>query len=104
LLGSALVRFGSYIPSGDPDENREYVNRLMTEHPLQFLATRITIGPESSLLRSIQGEAEQAEQAITDLRERPDWGQQFRFRDEVLATLERVGKETEDEMGPDEDG
>lgn len=33
------------------------------------------------------------------------WGQQFRFfRDEVLATLLRLGEETEGETGRDEDG
>lgn len=32
------------------------------------------------------------------------WGQQFRFfRDEVLATLQRVGDETEDDAEPGED-
>lgn len=33
------------------------------------------------------------------------WGQQFRFfRDEVLATLHRVGDETEDDTGDEQDG
>ena len=51
-LGTALARFGSHIPSGEPDANREYVAELMRQHPLQFLVTRMTIGPENSLVRS----------------------------------------------------
>lgn len=33
------------------------------------------------------------------------WGQQFRFfRDEVIATLQRVGDKDSGESGPDQDG
>ena len=38
----------------------------MSAHPLQFLFTRITIGPENSLVRSTQGQDAQAEQALID--------------------------------------
>ena len=63
---SALTRFGSRIPTGSPDENRRYVEQLMSDHPLQFLATRITIGPENSLIRLTQDHDDQAEQAMID--------------------------------------
>jgi hypothetical protein len=65
-IRSALRRFGAYVPSGEPDENREYVERMMTEHPLQFLFTRMTIGPENSLVLSTQGADDQAERALVD--------------------------------------
>ena len=65
-IESALTRFGAYVPTGDPEENRNYVERLMSAHPLQFLFTRITIGPENSLVRSTQGQDAQAEQALID--------------------------------------
>jgi hypothetical protein len=64
-LESALTRFGSHLPSGLPDENRALVAQLMAEHPLQFLFTKMVIGPENSLVRSI-GEDDQADQALTD--------------------------------------
>jgi len=55
---------------------------------------------------------------IEDVRDKVDrkelpavrWGQQFRFfrvrffRDEVIATLQRVGEESEDDNRPDRDG
>jgi Domain of unknown function (DUF4209) len=63
---SALTRFGALIPTGEPESNRRFVEQLMSEHPLQFLVTKMTIGPENSLIRSTQGEAAQAEQALID--------------------------------------
>ncbi|MFZ6003122.1 MAG: DUF4209 domain-containing protein [Actinomycetota bacterium] len=65
-LESALRRFGSHIPSGDPDKNRQQVEELMAEHPIQYLFTRMTIGPNNSLTRSTQGPDAQAEQALID--------------------------------------
>ena len=64
-LESALTRFGSHLPSGLPDENRAFVAQLMDEYPVQFIFTRMVIGPENSLIRSI-GEDDQADQALTD--------------------------------------
>lgn len=61
---SALSRFGAYLPTGDTDENREFVEQLIQDHPLQFLVTRIHIGPENSLVRSSAGEEAAAEQAL----------------------------------------
>ena len=63
---SALVRFGSYLATGDTDENRKFVQELMAEHPLQFLVTRIRIGPENSLVRAVAEQDQQAEQALLD--------------------------------------
>ena len=64
-LATALGRFGSRIPSGEPDANRTYVAELMREHPLQFLFTRITLGPENALVRST-GQDDAAEAALID--------------------------------------
>lgn len=65
-LESALGRFGAYLPSGDPDENRAFVEKQMADHPLQYLVTRMQIGPENSLLRSTSESDAQAEQALLD--------------------------------------
>lgn len=65
-MNAALARFGAYVPSGDPDENKKYVEKLMAEHPIQYLATHIRIGPENSLVRTTQGAADQAQQALID--------------------------------------
>jgi hypothetical protein len=61
---AALSRFGAHLPTGDTDENREFVEQLMQDHPIQFLVTRIHIGPENSLVRSSAGEDDAAEQAL----------------------------------------
>lgn len=61
---AALSRFGAHLPTGDTDENREFVRQLMQDHPLQFLVTRSHIGPENSLVRSSAGEDDAAEQAL----------------------------------------
>ena len=65
-LESALTRFGAHLPSGDTEDNRAFVETLMADYPLQFLLTRIQIGPENSLLRSTSGADDQAEQALID--------------------------------------
>jgi hypothetical protein len=63
---SALTRFGGHLPTGDTAQNREFVERLMAEHPLQFLFTRVQIGPENSLVRQTAGQDEQAERALVE--------------------------------------
>lgn len=65
-IEKALTRLGSHLPTGDPEDNRQFVEQLMAEHPLQFLFTRMTLGPEYSLIRSTVGEDDQAEQALID--------------------------------------
>jgi hypothetical protein len=64
-LASALKRFGSVVPTGNPDANRSQVRQMMADYPLQFLATRMVIGSDNALIQSIQGEAEQVEAALT---------------------------------------
>lgn len=66
-IESALTRFGSHIPSGDPDDNRAHVERSMSNHPLRYLVTRMTIGPENSLVRATSGQEDQAEQALIEI-------------------------------------
>jgi hypothetical protein len=65
-IESALTRFGSHVPTGETEDNRAFVESLMTEHPLQFLFTRMQIGPENSLLRSTSDADDQAELALVD--------------------------------------
>ncbi|MGE0796629.1 MAG: DUF4209 domain-containing protein, partial [Acidimicrobiia bacterium] len=65
-LDSALRRFGSHVPTGDPDENRTFVQELMAEHPLQFLVSHVHIGPNNSVLRSSDGLYDGAEQALVN--------------------------------------
>lgn len=64
-LESALRRFGGHIPTGSPDENLDFVRQLMRDHPLQYLFSRLTIGPENSLLRE-GGQDTAEEQALLD--------------------------------------
>jgi hypothetical protein len=65
-IESALTRFGSHVPTGQPDENWMYVEQLMSDHPMQFLFTKMTIGPENSLIRSTNATDDKAEQAMVD--------------------------------------
>jgi len=65
-IESALARFGSYVPTGDTDENRAQVERLMSDHPLQYLFNRMQIGPENSLLHSTASDDDKAERALVD--------------------------------------
>lgn len=65
-IESALARFGSHTPTGLPEENREFIQQLMTEYPLQYIFPRMVIGPENSLIRVIRGANEQEEQALLD--------------------------------------
>lgn len=65
-IESALTRFGGHLPTGDTEENRQFVEKLMAEHPLQFLFTRVQIGTQNSLVRQTAGLDEQAEQTLVD--------------------------------------
>lgn len=49
-LDSALVRFGSDIPTGDVGENREFVERLAQEQPLQRLMSWRIMGDYNSIV------------------------------------------------------
>jgi hypothetical protein len=65
-LSLALRRFGAHVPTGHPEENREVVRRLMADHPLQFLVTRMVIGPDNVLLRAVRDEEDHEELALID--------------------------------------
>lgn len=65
-LESALTRFGAHLPTGDTSNNRAFVEKIMADHPLQFLFTRMQIGPENSLVRSTSDAEDQVEQALID--------------------------------------
>jgi hypothetical protein len=65
-LESALTRFGAHLPTGDTVNNRAFVEKIMADHPLQFLFTRMQIGPENSLVRSTSDADDQVEQALID--------------------------------------
>lgn len=49
-LDSALVRFGMEIPTGDVGENREFVERLAQEQPLQRLMSWRIMGDYNSIV------------------------------------------------------
>lgn len=61
---AALSRFGAHLATGETNENREFVAQLMQDHPIQFLFTRMHIGPDNSLVRSSSGDGDAAEQAL----------------------------------------
>ena len=50
-LLSALVRFAQIVPTGDPEQGREFVTELASEHPLLSLTTRFELGPEGGVTR-----------------------------------------------------
>lgn len=69
-LPSALSRFGSYMPIKEREETLELVDELMAEYPLQSLFTRMTIGPENTLLRQAAGPDEHREAQLIDYETR----------------------------------
>lgn len=60
-LDSALGRFGSEIPSGDVEENRDFVEELAREYPFQRLASQQVIGDYQSVLSQVSGPESQQE-------------------------------------------
>ncbi|WP_419847492.1 DUF4209 domain-containing protein [Candidatus Poriferisocius sp.] len=60
-LDSALGRFGSEIPSGDVEENRDFVEELAREYPFQRLASQQVIGDYQSVLWQVSGPESQQE-------------------------------------------
>ncbi len=55
-IESALTRLGSHIPTGDREAAQRHVEELQAEHPLQFLVTRIVIGPENAIIERSSGD------------------------------------------------
>ena len=48
-LVSALLRFAQIVPTGDPEQSREFATKLASEHPLRSLMTRLEFGPEGGV-------------------------------------------------------
>lgn len=48
-LVSALLRFAQIVPTGDPEQSREFVTKLASEHPLRSLIARLEFGPEGGV-------------------------------------------------------
>jgi hypothetical protein len=63
-LASALTRFGAYLPTGDAQQNREFVRQLAKDHPLQHLFSTMVIGPENSLVSQVEGEEAKEDYAL----------------------------------------
>jgi len=64
-LDAALTRFGAYVPTGDVERNREFVQSLALEFPLHRLFSTMVVGPENSLLSVVDSEEEKEEYALT---------------------------------------
>ena len=54
-LPAVLQRFGFTIPTGDPEETKASLAQEANEHPLQFLFTLISVGPDNSVTRIPSG-------------------------------------------------
>ena len=63
-VAAALARFGSYLINANTDELRRRVGQRMTDHPIQFLVTRVIIGPENTVARSPAAGDNAAEQEL----------------------------------------
>ena len=90
-LPTALTRFGLYLPVAEPEEGLRFVDELMAEHPLQSLMTRMTIGPENALLRTVQNPDDYREAALIDHEARTVTFFGYLSTDILSAILERYG-------------
>ena len=63
-LLSALVRFAQIVPTGDPEQSREFVTKLASEHPLLSLTTRFEFGPEGGVTRKPAGHEDRIEDEL----------------------------------------
>jgi Domain of unknown function (DUF4209) len=62
-----LSRFGAHCPLQEPrDRTVEQVERLIQEHPLQYLMTRVILSPENIPIRIVSTEGEQRQAAIVE--------------------------------------
>jgi hypothetical protein len=65
-LVQALGRFASHCPLPETrDESAEFVRRLMQEHPLQYLFTKVVLGPGNVPMQVVTTESEHFESALT---------------------------------------
>lgn len=62
----ALQQFGSYVPSGDPDETRQKVREQMVEFPLRHIFPTMVLGPSNSLIARPTTAAEKEEHAVIE--------------------------------------
>jgi hypothetical protein len=65
-LESALDRFAAYVPTGDPESTRAFVDQQMAEHPLQFSVTKMRLGPENSLISTTVDADDHVAQAMIE--------------------------------------
>jgi hypothetical protein len=62
-----LSRFGTHSPLQEPrDRTVEQVERLIQEHPLQYLMTRVILSPENIPIRIVSTEEDQRQAAIVE--------------------------------------
>lgn len=62
-----LTLFGSYgPPSGDYQKNLKAIDQLQKEHPLQFLFSKVILGPENTPIRHATTEEEHREVQLSD--------------------------------------
>ena len=55
-LLSALLRFATRVPTGDPEETESVLAALANEHPLQTIFTKMIVGPENSITQIPSGD------------------------------------------------
>ena len=60
----ALVRFAQIVPTGDPEQSREFVTKLAGEHLLLSLTTRFEFGPEGGVTRKPAGHQDRIEDEL----------------------------------------
>jgi hypothetical protein len=63
---SFLQSFGHHVPIDDVERTREHVRQMMQEFPLQHLFTRIVLGPENSVLKTISEPEDRENHALVE--------------------------------------
>ena len=63
-LLSALLRFAQIVPTGDPEQSREFVTKMASEHLLLSLTTRFEFGPEGGVTRKPAGHEDRIEDEL----------------------------------------
>ncbi len=63
-LLSALVRFAQIVPTGDPEQSREFMTKLASEHLFLSLTTRFESGPEGGFARKPAGHQDRIEDEL----------------------------------------
>ena len=60
----ALVRFAQIVPTGNPEQSREFVTELAGEHLFLSLTTRFEFGPEGGVIRKPVGHEDRIEDEL----------------------------------------